>query len=53
MRYNQIDEEPPPGDGSQSVYSMDWLTNTLSEEAISNELDARQRIEEAMRERRC
>jgi hypothetical protein len=52
-RYNQIDDESPSGDGSQPVYSMDWLANALSEEAISKELDACQRIEEAMRERGC
>jgi hypothetical protein len=42
-----------PRESRQPAYSMDWLNIVLSEEAITKELDARQRIEEAMQQRRC
>jgi hypothetical protein len=47
------DDRRAPDENRRPDHSMDWLHSLLSEEAINKELDARQRIEEAMRERRC
>jgi hypothetical protein len=44
---------PAPSDSCPPVYSLDWLQSMVSEEAVDKKLDAHQRIEEAMRERRC